>query len=224
MRSLTQGWLLTFALFGAAVTVAPTAYADTYWDFTLNVDGCSGGCGSNGKNSTDNQFATIQLDDNGAGMVTVTETLTGTEFVNSAGKEAIAFVLPALTGLSINVETAGFALASGSSFSMSPFGSFDEAIHCTACGSGGSNPQSGPLVFTVTAAGGVTAADFETDKSGYYFASDVIGDVTGKTGDVGGDKAPVDPPGVPEPATTSLLIGGIALIATRHLHRKPVAG
>lgn len=213
MELSVQKLLLVGAI--GALLAAPAARADTFWDFSINADGCTGGCGANGKSSTNNDFGTIQLDDNGAGLVTVTETLTAADFVNSSGKEAIAFELPALTGLTINVETSGFALASGKSFSLAPFGSFDEAIHCTACGNGAQNPQSGPLVFTVTAAGGVTAEDFMADKSGYYFASDVIGEFKGKTGDVAVSRPGVDPPGVPEPATTSLLLGGIALIGVR---------
>jgi hypothetical protein len=204
----------TLVACAAAFVFLTPAHADTFETFTLNVDGCTSGCG-NGLGTTNNNFATVLLDDNGAGTVTVTETLHGTDFVNSSGKEAIAFVLPTLTNLAINVQTTGYAVATGTSFSMAPFGTFDEAIHCNVCGNGGSNPQPGPLVFTVTAQGGVTLASFGA-TGGDYFASDVLGN--GTTGDVAANKVGVFV--TPEPASILLSLGGIALLGFRRLRHK----
>jgi len=216
-------WLRAWfpAACAATFLLLPSAYADTVIDFTLNVDGCTGGCGSNGKNSTNNNFATIQLDDNGLGSVIVTETLHGTEFVNSSGKEALVFNLPVLTGLTITLsDPSSFAVSTARTYSMSPFsGSFDEAIKCTVCGNGSSHPEAGPLIFTVTAAGGVTASDFHVTTGGYYFASDVIGVTSGKTGDVASNSAGTlvsqgaqQIPATPEPGTVLSALGGVSLL------------
>src|SRR5215831_15160714 len=81
---------------------APAMALPTTETFILTVDGCTGGCGGNGQGSTNNNFGSILLSDDGAGTVTITETLNGTEFVNSSGKEALAFNLASsVTGVTI---------------------------------------------------------------------------------------------------------------------------
>lgn len=196
----------------AAFLLSSFAQADTITTFTLNADGCSAGCG-NGNGTTNNDFGTVKLDDNNAGAVTVTVTLTGTEFVNSSGKEALAFDLPMLAGLSISLaDPTDFSNAGAGSYQMPPFGNgsqFDEAIHCSACGSGASSPQAGPLIFTVTASGGVTTADFTANGNGFFFASDVIGTSSGNTGDVAAS-GPAAISTVPEP-DTGLLFAAVGL-------------
>jgi hypothetical protein len=207
----------------AALLVCPTARASVV--FTLNADGCSGGCGNNGQNTTNNNFGSIQLTDNGAGTVSVVVTLNGAEFENSIGQEAIAFVLPSLPSLSITNISAGYSQAAGSSFAMAPFGSggspFNEAIHCNACAS---SPQPGPLSFTVSATG-LTWQSFQANGNGYSFAADVIGLGLGRTGDVGSNTAPVIQ--TPEPATAGMLASagalfGIVSLISRHRFRVTV--
>jgi hypothetical protein len=215
-----------FALaLGVSAFLLPSASADTILNFTLNVDGCTSGCGSNGNGSTNNDFGVVQLDDNGSGTVIVTETLNAAQFVNSSGKEALAFNLSALAGLKITLsDPADYSIATGGSFPMAPFGSgasdFTEAIHCDACGSGASHPQPGPLVFTVTATNGVTAADFTAIGSGYFFASDVKGARSGNTGDVAANGPGVPVTSAPEPATPLLTLAGAALFGLSQLRRK----
>ena len=222
---LISACALIAASIGFAAGFSLPAMADAIETFTLTNDGCSGGCGINGQNSTNNNFGTIRLDDNLSGTVTVTETLNGVEFSNSSGKNALGFdLLGTLTGVVITITspTTGYSVDAGSK--MAPFGTFTDGIHCDACGSGASNPQPGPITFTVTATGGVDLADFVSDGTA-FFAADVVGNSTGNTGDVGAPGPGVVcrencSTSVPEPLTLSLFGAGLAGAAAMRRRRK----
>jgi hypothetical protein len=186
---------------------ASIAHADTI--FTLNQDACTGTCGTA-------PFGTISLAQTTAGLVTVTETLASNEgFAGTGAGDALEFNV---TGpVTINVLTSGFAIGP-SPDSASAFGSFLHSVECSTCQGGKASNPSGPLVFTVTSAGGVTIADFIANSGGYSFASDIVGN-NGNTGNVGA-KGGVTPPAVPEPS--SLLLFGTGLTAVAGAVRRRV--
>lgn len=186
------------------------ARADTV--FYLNQDGCTGGCTMPGSN----YYGTVDLNQfsNGSGGYNVKVTVTlqpKIEFVHTGAADALDFNLPTGSSYTFSDVASGFSTPTMSTTHVGGgFGDFSVFTDCTACGKGGSNPQSGPLYFTVD---GVTIPDFTANSNGDYFVSDII-DYLGQnsnTGPVGSD-GPVAPV-VPEPPSLLLLGTGLAALA-----------
>ena len=183
----------------------PSAHAIA---FSLNQDGCTGGCGSGLT-----VFGTVDVvqgvDTN---HVNVTVTLNSPSmFVNTGAGEALEFNLTGDPAITITGLTSGFSVGPAPA-TASTFGSFDYSIHCSGCGSGGSSPLSGPIHFTVeeTVPGALSPADFIANAGGFFFASDIIGP-SGKTGNVAAiGFTEVGPAAVvPEPGSLLLLGSGL---------------
>jgi len=179
------------------LTSATFAHADSI--FTLTLDGCTGTCGTA-------PFGTIQLVQTTPTLVTVTETLSaGERFAGTGAGDALEFNV--LGPITINVLTSGFAIGPGPD-SASTFGTFLKSVTCTTCQGGKASNPTGPLVFTVTSAGGVSITDFIANSGGYFFAADIVG-TNGLTGNVGATAGITPPPAVPEPSSLVLLGTGI---------------
>ena len=171
MKSL----LSTLALL-AFVAVAPQADAASI-QYSLKTDTCTNGCG-NGSTT----FGTVTLTQTLSSIVDVkVELISPTKFV--AGT-SLAFDLAGFTLVSTDISglTSGFAFNSGPVFMNGALGTFDYGITCvvpTGCGNGASNPNPGPLDFTITKTG-LTLNSFTTSSGGssgaFIFASDVQGD------------------------------------------------
>jgi hypothetical protein len=176
--------LLTGAAIAAATSLlfSGASRADSF-QFSLTSDHCSGTGGCLGGATS---AGTITITDISSGVVSVDVTLasafkfvaTGfdTDFgFNLAGNPSITFSNVS-TGFTPNAnpETAG-------SLHMDGTGFFEYGVNCTACGNGGSNPQSGPLDFRISGTG-VSAASFEQNAAGQFFAADLLGN--GNTGAV----------------------------------------
>lgn len=214
-------YLLCLCAFG--LIAAGTAKADTI--FTLNVDGCSRGCGTG-------PYGTIDLAQSGSNVI-VTETLaSGYLFANTGAGNALEFDISGGSESNITNISSGFSDATLPSHSLlyhaSAFGYFPEAVACSSCGSGTSAPQYfGPLTFTVD---GVTIADFIANKDVYYFAAD-IGELSDgtviATGNVGSNTPP-NTPVIPEPPSLLLLGTGLLLLSgafkAKHLVAPSVLG
>lgn len=191
-----------FWLFGGFILFAVLP-AEASTMFTLNADACTGSCGTA-------PFATVSLVQTSATDVTVTETLrTGEVYAGTSAGNALGFnVVGAATSLSD--ISSGFAVGPAND-KYSALGTFQYSIVCTDCQGGQLTNPSGPLVFTVSRATGLTIASFIVNANGYYFASDIRG-LNGNTGVVGtsAQGVPVTT-STPEPLT--MLLAGAGLLA-----------
>jgi hypothetical protein len=213
--------LVVFAAVLAIAALALPAHADQY---LLTSDHCTGGCGPQA------QFGTVDVTQSAAqallNQVQITVTLeNGNKFVDTGFPGSFAFN----DGSSLTLEsiTSGFSLlggptASAGALKFDGFGTFEYAIVCTACGSGGSDPVSGPLTFVVSASG-LDPSDF-AEKSTIppgdtqaFFAADILSGTTGLTGLVDASNT-----AVPEPGT--LALAGTALIGVGIWARRRVRG
>jgi hypothetical protein len=175
--------LLTGAAIAAATSLlfSGASRADSF-QFSLTSDHCTGGC-----LGTATSAGTITITDVSAGVVSVNVTLaSGFRFVSTGFETDLGFNLAGNPTISFSGVTAGFTPnanpETAGSLHMDGTGFFEYGVNCTACGSGGSNPQSGPLNFTVTDGATFSTASFEQNAAGQFFAADLIGN--GNTGAV----------------------------------------
>lgn len=180
----------------------------------LTIDNCTGGCGPQATGFGEVDITTLST----TSALVVVNLFNGNRFVNT-GLPAIAFDLtgnPAVTYSNVDSRFTPDNLAPGQTIHDDGFGNFNYALECTACASGGSNPQNPPVFFTVTTVGGIPLS-FASDGLA-VFAVDIISGTTGKTGPVGGNvivtpppPPPPPPPDVPEVSTSIMTLGPLAL-------------
>jgi hypothetical protein len=199
-----------------SLAILPAAAAS----FTLNQDGCSGGCFP----SLSGPFPTVTLTQTGgtgaaATVLVSVNLLSGENFAGTGAGDALEFNVAG--GVSITGLPTGFETGPAPD-SASVFGTFLESVTCTQSKSfttgachGGSGP-SGPLTFTVGSSTGVTVADFTSNAGGFIFASDIFGNNnTGNVGALGGGGSPQS---LPEPSTLGM--AGLALAGLGFLRRR----
>jgi hypothetical protein len=160
-------------------------------------------------------YGTVELNDNNGGPnVQVTVTLAaGVGFVNTGTGGALDWTLKSPSALTITgLDTTNFTFATNnSSAHAGGAGNFLYQIDCKSCGTGGSNPYTGTLSFTID---NVSISQFMRNDSEFYFASDVCTNVTnnsctqGKTGNVASNTKNDATP-APEPPAIALLGSGL---------------
>jgi hypothetical protein len=174
-------------------------------------------------------WATVQLVQNtslegySAVDVTVTPTNTATTgFVNTGIHHSFAFNIEA--AITILNLTNGFT--AGTTFNNPPWGTFGYTLDCTGCGNGATNPWKAPLTFTIRAstAAAISPDSFSANALGSFFAADLS--VNGNTGAAGTSTRPTitgnigAQTAVPEPASMTLLAGGVLGLAMRRRRSK----
>jgi hypothetical protein len=199
--------MVSLVAFGGLWLALGTPSAQAIPLFSLNQDGCTGGCGSG---ST--VFGTVDLAQGDANHVNVTVTLNSpSQFVKTGAGEALEFNITGDPAITITLLTSGFSVGPAPA-SASVFGAFDYSIDCSGCGNGASSPLPGPITFTVekTGLGPLSPTDFISNAGGFFFASDIIGP-SGRTGNVAAIGSTVVPPTsvVPEPGSLLLLGSGL---------------
>jgi hypothetical protein len=205
--------LLTIGLYCSA----SSANAGTLYTFTSGS--CTTGCNSI-------YFGTVSLVQIGPNKVHVTVGL-GPDYSfrlsNDANHKSFAFNLNASIGTAlIDNITSGdpsaktFSTAGPGSFNMAGFGAFQYNLTCTTCISGTPTAANAThrLDFDVTATG-LTESGFVGNASNWFFAADVVGGLIDPTDvNLTGNLAATAPAVfVPEPATCTMVLGGLGLAA-----------
>jgi hypothetical protein len=234
MKNITLAATPVVALLLLLTAGAPYASADIY---ALTSDHCnsntSGTINGNGCIALgDSSAGTITVTDISGGGVTITVALNSGFKFNSGGFDAdFGFNLagnPNIAGSDASPDTCStpsgsnkggpgtgtgecynLVSATAGSLGMDGTGTFEYGF-LGVFANGGGNGGPGPYTFTVT---GVTAASFEQNANGQFFALDLLGD-TGRTGAV--DASSVS---VPDGGMTLMLLGG-ALVGLESLRRR----
>jgi hypothetical protein len=200
--------------------------------FNLTQDGCSSGCG-NGPFGT----VTVSQDSNPNAIDVSVSLAAGYYFrhANDSNHHALMFDLIGNEQVTIGaLSSPAFTVASGSSFTGAPFGTFEHAIDCgsaggATCSSGYSASNPTALSFVITAVSGALNPSSIVANTGIpsvYFSTDVVNDgtcagcVIGSTGNVAATFTLVgsQQSSVPEPSSVALL--GMTLIALSMVRRR----
>ena len=162
-------------------------------------------------------FGTVTVTETSANTVDVSVVLAAgvTGFVSTSDNHnAFTFTLANLgdgTSASISNISSGFGIDPTVPTWNTPYGTFSAGIICTSCGSGGSNPNPGPLTFTITDAGGISLSSFvlsgppPADQGGWLFSADIL--ANGFTGNVA-----TNTPAIPEPETYAMMLAGLGML------------
>jgi hypothetical protein len=176
-------------------------------------------------------FGTVTLTDISGGGVQVDVSLTsGFKFVqtgSSAPGNHPGFAFNLNPGIAIGSGNITYNVGNNGAWAFydthtSPvamsdnFGTYMYAFYCTSCNNGGSNPNPGPLKFSLTISS-LTAANFIANNAGTYFAVDLT-NAAGGTGLARSTGGGGENPPVPEPATLGLM--GLGLGAAAWMRRR----
>ena len=202
---------LALATLTAGLATAGLSHATTY---TLNVDGCSSGCGYS-------NYGTVDVSGQGTNTLTFDIQLaSNVVFFNQAGQPDEAFSLignPTITisGLPSAFGTNGVQAAG--SHHESAFGDFDYSVEWLGPPTNNDALSVQSLSFTVTGPSALTLDSNLVGGQNIFFTVDVAAVTNGvvSTGNVG---ATLTGGGVPEPATWAMMIfgmGGIGVTLRR---------
>jgi hypothetical protein len=173
--------------------------------------------------ATPGNYGSVSLTQDGSSVDFSISLADGYEFVTTGNAISHALFAFNATGVS-NGDISNIQAGSPGTFTVgapatgSPFGDFGFGIYCSDCKSGGAGATMPPLTFSVANA---MVSDFAFLSTGgnpnAYFTADIIDVASGNTGQVG---ATGMVPGVPEPESYALMLGGLGVVGFIARRRK----
>jgi hypothetical protein len=153
-------------------------------------------------------FGSVKLTQDGANEVDVLVTLLSPfEFVKTGNHSAFTFSIASSVGVYSVIGINPNAYSDIRPGANPAFGTFTDAIVCSACRNGAPGAFTSTMSFSVDATSGISVADFIKNDSGFYFSADIINTQSGATGAVGGTVA-----AVPEPESYALMLAGLGVV------------
>ncbi len=206
-------------LMGLTMLLAAASAAHASLIFTLDNDGCTGGCGTV-------PFGTVSVSQDSSSAQTIDfkvtlNALDDLEFNKTTVVKTHPMFAVDINVMNVtfgnfkinNVATTKVTTSTSAASNVAPFGSFPYSLSAAT-------NLTGVLTFTATVASGTLAPSDIISNGHAYMTADIINLMSGHTGNVGAEEPPVR---MPEPGGAAILGVALAALSVARSRRVPIS-